>query len=782
MKNFWKSILFLAIVLTLGVAVSCTSNEADGDDKKAVITINPSSVAATVADGVTTEIAISTNGTWTASIADTVEDNVTVEPAAGSGDARVVVTVPPHAARTFNITFNTVKPRIIEGWSFPSKAKAELTIYQNDGGVDESNYIYYENCGTSVEKVQSGEYSNWPNTADFTGWTRQGEGQSEVEYGGSSSSIRNSGPNYDPTADAVYVSGPPYVFINSATAKFEIDNIALDGTTEGHTFSFSISAQNGYNSTPSFAIPDNKTVTFEVSVDKNRWAPITYSIAADGGNGWYHATAGFKVPAGSTSLYVRFSGYNPPASGGLRLDDFKLVAGGEGESLDFPEVVTATLAEITKEGVYSVKNATVVAAYARGILLTDSSRAMMLAYLGETDLGYNEGDVINIEGSVTTYNTSLQFAEGATIEKTGTTTVTHGEPVNYDYAMLEEYGQTSGPEVVYATFSGKLTLSSGSAGQTYYNILFDEGNNVSGSIQYPRNAEAIKAYENQYVTVTGYLIGWTSSGKYISMMYTNIEESKATIALNVSPASLSFDVNGGSQDVSFSTGALGENKIFAILSGDNADKFSVSEPANGKVTVTASANTSDAPYSATLTIYIAPTVDGERMGERTVKISQSTPNAANYQLTLEDIKAKSFSGWGEWDITAADGSLWSGFTYYYNAGLQFSWNTDTSKDASKSQVVTPSRGSKKFGKIIITPDGKTTNGRNFIALPDTFVYNGETPTDIKKVAYGVSGSTVKESTEPLTIDLSGVETTDKLIIRAVGGAAYVTNIKIELVD
>ena len=774
MKNIWKSILLSAVVLTAGFAISCAPEEI-GDDKKAVITINPTSLAATVDDGATATITITTNGTWTANLEDSVEDNVTIEPAAGSGNSTVVVNIPPHAARTLNITFNTQKPRVIEGFAFISKAKATLKVFQNEGGVDENNYIYYEDCGASVEK---GSDNYWPSTANFTGWTRSGEGQSGIEYGGSNSSVRNSGSKYDPV-DASYVSGPPYIFLNNANQVFEIKKIVLDGTTENLSLSFSISAQDGYSGEPTFAVPSNSTVKLAVSVDGNQWSPVTFTANADGGHGWYHAVSSFKVPAGTTSLNIRFSGYNPPSSGGLRLDDFKLISGGNGSDLEIQEVVPATLKEITKEGLYRVSNATVVAAYARGVLLTDSSKAMLLAYLGESDLGYQEGDVINIEGSVTTYNTSLQFAEGAKIEKVGTTTVSHGEPVSYDYAMLEEYGQTSGPEIIYATFSGKLSLSSGTAGQTYYNINFDEGTNVSGSIQYPRNADAVKAYENQYVTVTGYLIGWTSSGKYISMMYTNIGESKATIALNVSPASLSFDVNGGSQDVSFSTGALGENKIFTTLSGDNADKFSVSEPANGKITVTASANTSDAPYSATLTIYIAPTADGERLGEKSVKISQSTPSAANCQLTLEDIQSNSFSKWGEWSITAADGGIWSGYTYYYNAGLQFSWGTDVSKDASKSQVITPSRGDKKFGKIIITPETKTTDGRCFVVLPDTFVYAGESVTDIKKAAYGVSANTVKGSTEPLSIDLSGVETTDKLIIRAVGGAAYVTNIKIE---
>ncbi|MBR0394077.1 MAG: hypothetical protein IIX04_03120, partial [Alistipes sp.] len=194
MKNIWKSILLSAVVLTAGFAISCAPEEI-GDDKKAVITINPTSLAATVDDGATATITITTNGTWTANLEDSVEDNVTIEPAAGSGNSTVVVNIPPHAARTLNITFNTQKPRVIEGFAFISKAKATLKVYQNEGGVDENNYIYYEDCGASVEKGSDGY---WPSTANFTGWTRSGEGQSGVEYGGSNSSVRNSGSKYDP--------------------------------------------------------------------------------------------------------------------------------------------------------------------------------------------------------------------------------------------------------------------------------------------------------------------------------------------------------------------------------------------------------------------------------------------------------------------------------------------------------------------------------------------------------------------------------------------------------
>ena len=93
--------------------------------------------------------------------------------------------------------------------------------------------------------------------------------------------------------------------------------------------------------------------------------------------------------------------------------------------------------------------------------------------------------------------------------------------------------------------------------------------------------------------------------------------------------------------------------------------------------------------------------------------------------------------------------------------------------------MTPSLGGKKISKVIITPDAKTTNSRNFAIFSEDFVYAGETPTEAKAKAYAVSAATVKGSTTPLTIDLSGVTTTDKVIIRAIGGAAYVSSITIE---
>ena len=169
--------------------------------------------------------------------------------------------------------------------------------------------------------------------------------------------------------------------------------------------------------------------------------------------------------------------------------------------------------------------------------------------------------------------------------------------------------------------------------------------------------------------------------------------------------------------------------------------------------------------------------------EKSVKISQSTPNASKLVFTAEDIAAINYNGatnYTSWEYTTASGDAWNGCSYPNKNGyLQLGWNADPSKAASTSFIMTPSLGGKKISKVIITPNEKTTDNRIFAVLPEDFVYSGESANDIKPKAYGVSAATVKGSTTPLAIDLSGVTTTDKVIIRVFVGAAYVSNITIE---
>lgn len=503
---------------------ACTPDGGDGgaNSEMASISVNPASFAVDLEGGEQT-IAVTSNGTW---VATCLEGDVVITPATGSGDGSVVVTVPTTtAARNFVVKFDVSKQTLIAGTDMVSttKASAEVTVSQNATGTDANDYLFYENCGDDVEKNSEGY---WPYIDQFEGWNPQGDIAAGVKYTGKNASVRASGGNYQPTADAVGVSGQPYVFLNKvpAEAYFVIEDLAVTGGAN-YIFTFNVSCQNGYSGTPSFATVDNSLVHLELGYDGENWDAVECTYAANGGNGWYAATAQFKVAADATKVYARLSYEAPASNGGGRFDDFKLVEGGTGAELapEAPVVNQGTIADITAAGNYTVKGAWAVATYANGCLLTDNSGAYILAYNpSETPA---VGEVVDIEGAVSAYAGLLQFGAGAVVTKTGETkTVTHPTAEVLDGAKMDAY--LSAPVIKYVEYSGILSISSGK----YYNITVPGAATAQGSVSYPNDdmKATLTSLDGKGIKVTGYLIG-VSSSKYTNTMAVSVEAAEVEI-------------------------------------------------------------------------------------------------------------------------------------------------------------------------------------------------------------------------------------------------------------
>lgn len=314
--------------------------ENGADEAMAEISVNPTSFA-TDLDGGTQVVAVTSNAAWTVSCDQT---DVTIEPLTGTGNGNVTITVPAASAREFKVVFNASKQTSIPalGTSMTTTAKAELVVSQNATGTDSSDFLYYEKVGEDVEKITTSSGSTaWPYIDQFLGWTPEGEAAANVTYSGSSASVRHSGNAYQPTTDAVGISGAPYVFLNKvpASAYFVIENIAVTGGSN-YIFTYNVSCQNAYNGgTPGFATVDGALVHLELGYDGANWDKMDCTYTANGGNGWYAVSTEFKVKADATVLYARFTYEAPASNGGGRFDDFKLVAGGNGAELN-PEAPT----------------------------------------------------------------------------------------------------------------------------------------------------------------------------------------------------------------------------------------------------------------------------------------------------------------------------------------------------------------------------------------------------------------------------------------------------------
>ena len=320
--------------MLFGVGCTPDGGEGAGDEAMPEIAVNPTSFATTL-EGGEQVITVTSNGNWVVSCDQT---DVVITPASGEGDGNVTITVPAvTTAREFKVTFEASKmtyiPALGSSMVLPAEP-VEVTVSQNNGGVNLDDYLFYENCGEDVEKDSNGY---WPYVDKFEGWNPQGEASANVAYTGKSASVRAANSQqYGPTAEAVGVSDKPYAFLNKvpSSAYFVIENIAVTGGSN-YIFTFNTSCQTVY-SPLTFAEVTNSLVHLELGYDGVNWDAVDCTYTPNGGNGWYAAVVEFKVAADATKLYARFTyeqGGGSTSDTGCRLDDFKLVAGGNGAEL-----------------------------------------------------------------------------------------------------------------------------------------------------------------------------------------------------------------------------------------------------------------------------------------------------------------------------------------------------------------------------------------------------------------------------------------------------------------
>lgn len=321
-KNNLFKLLFVTLFAFAATAFTGCSDDNDELTSAPVLVATPTSLSFGE-EGGTRQIAIEANCAWTVN-ASTLEGWADVTPLSGEGSGTLTVTTyESTAAHQGVITFSLIH----EYYGKWGKAETSIAVKQTvGGGVDPvGDALYEENCGSTTFKKGDG----WPLTSAYDGWQRGGTlDQSGVVYGGSNSSVRCSGTDYDDNT----VSGQP--FINVKTLEVSKVNIASNTN-----FTFQFVAQNTASTasespyTPTFGDITASSFKFEVGVN-GTWYPVEFSVMALGGSAaWHQCTAMFKLPADvqTGELAFRWSGF----SGGttLRVDDLKLFEGGEGAVL-----------------------------------------------------------------------------------------------------------------------------------------------------------------------------------------------------------------------------------------------------------------------------------------------------------------------------------------------------------------------------------------------------------------------------------------------------------------
>ena len=320
------------------------------------------------------------------------------------------------------------------------------------------------------------------------------------------------------------------------------------------------------------------------------------------------------------------------------------------------QVPTATpIGEITTEGNYTAEG-TVVARGSQAYIIADNTGAMMVYH---KDNERTVGEKISISGEVTIYNaqSTPQFSASATVEVLSSDNKWTYNPTKMDGAAMDALLSAS-PVCKEIEFEGNLVVDG-----NYVNVTIPGASTAIGSVKYIDNS-TVAAYDGKDVIVKGYFVG-TSSSKFVNVLPYSVEEANPSTdpAIKADPTSLSFAAAGESKEVTYTAENLGENKVFATVSGENASQFSATV-GNGTVTVTALENTETTAKTATLTLYIAASEGGEHLAEAIVALTQAGVSSGESKLYTLTILPTDFSGTSYADnnkdrvltATAEDGS------------------------------------------------------------------------------------------------------------------------------
>lgn len=334
----------LMLVCTAGFW-SCSNDDVDSDGP--FITPKPTSLTFNASgDELTKSIAIESNRDWTAAFVESgVESWISIDKKEGSGNGTIKVTVLPNDG--------SERSAILRLTASTASTSLKIIQYAEGGGIT-GEVLYKENCGTSVEKGDDG----WPYVDQYNGWERGGSlDQAGVTYSGNKANVSNSGNAFAP-GDGSPFSGAPYVGMNTAASEFVINSINITGNTN-FTFKFGAIYQSAYEGGSVFSPVTANSFALSASIDGTEWSPLTYTVEQQGGGNWYMVSTEFKVPSGSTKLYIKYATSNLQSNQGYRFDDFTLYVGGNG-SLITPEdpgdKTYITVAELRAKGEVTISD------------------------------------------------------------------------------------------------------------------------------------------------------------------------------------------------------------------------------------------------------------------------------------------------------------------------------------------------------------------------------------------------------------------------------------------
>ncbi len=416
----------------------------------------------------------------------------------------------------------------ISGWAFGSYKTYMYIVpveVEDNGEWEETvpeGAIYFNSFDKELAVQDADKYETakgWPFTEQFDGWKNEkGSGVENVSYDCGSISIRTNQSSKG-SLSLYSGSGNNNLLFSTAPNHFTIQKISVPSQNLRLTFGAQRYAQGGANA---FIKSD-----FEVklSADGEAWSPaIDYDFGGveDKAGDWRLAIADFTLPAGTNTLYIKFSA---KVSSTNRIDDVLLVEGNGGQQIEFGKEVetpVSSISDILSKDVDNVYKAEgqVICTHSKGFLLKDDTGTILV--FTKKDLGLSIGDNVTVEGATTLYGGLKQFGETSVVTKTGTGSYSHPSAKEYKASDFNAFAKA--PAIQYVTYTGKMHYYKDSIYQPHYDVILD-GTDIVGTISYPANTWNAVTFDGRDVIVTGYAIGYSenSYGKSVNTMITNIE-------------------------------------------------------------------------------------------------------------------------------------------------------------------------------------------------------------------------------------------------------------------
>lgn len=759
--NFWKTLFCSVLAITAFTA--CSDDDDNGYSGMPEITVNGGEVvtiAGKLAGGkLEQSVEVVSKGDWDLTFKN-AGDSQWCTPSAMSGKTGTTTLTftlgQATAERTAELTLTARST--FEG--IPLTRTATIKVVQSDNDVPTGNALYSENCGTDGTLA-----SSKPKVGDYTGWQRGGSlDQAGVTYSGDAS-VRDIKGSYLPTDDEKdEVSGTPIVYVGSTTQVFNINDINI-GTDKNFTFTFTALDQSNYDNGPVFTDVTSGTLKFSVSTDGGQtFAPVVFSTQKVAAGSWYLCTAPFKIPASVSTdkITVRFDSYIFTGSSGeghqgLRLDDFKLFAGGNGPELDpeeKPDPEKTTIGQITGAGAFELEGVTVVTRSDIAYVIADATGSMMVYGSNAVKVG----DKINISGDVTVYNaTSVpQFdSKTATVSE-----VSSGNAWTYnftDYSVADVQAYLTNIKCIPIALKGTIVKDG-----NYFNLEIEGADKATlqGSVQYytPDAANI-----DVPVVVKGYAVGTSKSGDITRIkIFPHEITVNSTEPYISATAPATFKADGETIEVAFTAGNLGSNKVFAKTEGPDAAQFTLGTVGANSVPVTAKAN-DGAAKSATLTLYVAASEGAAAVATASVDLKQSAKSSGD--------DTQGIYTWMDGLLPASDDSK----TDYYYSSSTVAANGDPAtkmlrlgKSKYAGAYTTPALGVTGNRKLSFYAVGwKGADATVYVRVNGTGSVTGSPVTAVSNDGYSGSGNAFTmtlTSADYHTLELSGLDASSTITI------------------